>query len=198
MFKHLTALVLTIAPLLAGCQMSPAAAPAPVARTAAATPLTAHAKLSESGLRHVLDNSATLWGVQFGGSYSSYDYRDPSDHWATRETWNVNATLSGPGQLIKASRDRYVFQVPDGQVLVLNQVAGVGSVAINGFWYSAAQPNMHYVFGPGELVVLTFTMTQMNTYYSQTSRGWSYQPLAISGYLADPALIGGQAGVKQK
>jgi hypothetical protein len=180
MFKTLIAAALVAAPLLTGCQAAAPAAP------------------QAKPVRHVMEaaSSGTLFGVQFGGSYYSNNYRDSHDNWTTSETWNTGASLSGKGTLVKASPFRYVYQVPDDQVLILNQVDGGGSISINGYGYHVPQTGMQYMFGPGELVVFNFGPNVTNSYSGSTSRTIIYQGLAISGYTISPDLLGGQGLVR--
>lgn len=187
MFKALFCTAL-IASLLTGCK-----AAAPVA-----APVAPHATY------HTLDagaSSATLFGMRV----TILNDRIAPPVYDTRfsDRWQSQIQSANSDALTKASYNRVIYQVPDDQALVINQIQGSGSITINGYPINVPQADTHYVFGPGELVVFNFSPTYSR--YEDKSR-WGidfrvidwYNPISISGYTADPAMLGGQAGVKQK
>jgi hypothetical protein len=157
--------------------------------------------------RHVLEaGGAALWGVNFSMKWQQVRTRDRyTGERGFFEGFTASPVFAGKGELIPLSHDRYVYQVPEDQVLVINQIEGAGVIFINGYGATAyGEPlTVNYVFGPGELVGIRFhpqsagsTSTPESYYYESTTR--NYTALNISGYVADPSLFSGAGANKAK
>lgn len=187
MFKKLLAALLTIAPLTTGCQAAAPSLPATPA-VAPTKALVAPRLVDTAKLRRVLqaaDGSMSLFGISF--SQGLYTYWDRN---GTTESWTTNMQFSGKGELIKASRNRYIYEVPENQVLVLNQTQGKGQILLNNYGYTVPQAAMSYLFGPGETVVFTFYPNQSWGASYQNSASYTFDSLGISGYTGSPELMG--------
>lgn len=187
MLKKLLAILLAVTPLTAGCHT--AAPTLPAAPAAAPAKALAAPRLVETAkLRRVLqtaDGGMSLFGISF--SQSLYTWWDRNGSY---ENWNTNMQFSGKGELIKASRNRYIYEVPENQVLVLNQTQGKGQILLNNYGYTVPQATMSYLFGPGETVVFTFYPNQNWGSNYGSSSSFTYDPLGISGYTGSPELMG--------
>jgi hypothetical protein len=187
MIKQLLAVLLAVAPLTTGCQAAaPGLPPTPAVETAKA--LAAPRLIETAKLRRVLqtaDGGMSLFGIGF--SQSLYTYWDRN---GTTESWNTNMQFSGKGELIKASRNRFIYEVPENQVLVLNQTQGKGQILLNNYGYTVPQAAMSYLFGPGETVVFTFYPNQSWGASYQNSASYTFDSLGISGYTGSPELMG--------
>ncbi|MFN3429060.1 MAG: hypothetical protein ACK46X_03795 [Candidatus Sericytochromatia bacterium] len=200
------ALLAAIAMSLPGCHAAPAqpAVQAPSPPQVATPAINAGAKaprtLSSAQLRRVLaDDGASIWGLGYTQSF----------YWETGRTYSINRytgahTFTGRGTLTKVDYNRYAYQVPDDQVLIINNAQGgtnypglgayQGSVALNGFGHTINGGNLYYVFGPGELVVFTMYPNFLYAYSGSSSGSTSYHPVSISGYTASPKLFAGVGG----
>jgi hypothetical protein len=195
MSKLALALTLALAamPSLSGCQAATPTVTLPSRETAApaAAPglsLKAPRLLGAAQVRRVLQAASdglTIFGVNYNASYRRYDGKK-----TRTETWTVSAPFTGRGTFTKASHDRFVYEVPADQMLIINQTQGQGRIALNGYAFRTGEGSVAYMFGPGELVVFTFLPDQ--TYAS--SRGdtvtKSFSAIGISGYVGSPELIG--------
>ncbi|MNS51757.1 hypothetical protein D3C72_844490 [compost metagenome] len=187
MLKKLITVLLAVTPLTAGCHTAAPTLPAAPA-AAPAKALTAPRLVDNAKLRRVLqtaDGGMSLFGISF--SQSLYTYWDRN---GTTESWNTNMQFSGKGELIKASRNRFIYEVPENQVLVLNQTQGKGQILLNNYGYSVPQAAMSYLFGPGETVVFTFYPNQSWGASYQNSASYTFDSLGISGYTGSPELMG--------
>ncbi|HEY9720863.1 MAG TPA: hypothetical protein V6D47_02550 [Oscillatoriaceae cyanobacterium] len=192
--------------LLAGCGSTNLSAPnlsAAVPRTndsvrnpyASAAPHAPLKPISEAAVRHLLNdvtNDACIWAVQYSQSLPrirmGYAWMDGAI--------TGSASLVGKGNLIKASYNRYVYRVPDDQVLVVNHFRGSGTLSVDGYSLDSSS-DVHYVFGSGELVVLRFDPTSYTAGASSYSGCmWNscytaYDGLDIEGFTVSPSLLGG-------
>lgn len=201
MLKLATAITLALfaAPSLAGCQQAaPSLAPVTPALSAEARfqgqPLKAPRLLDAAQVRRVLQagDGLTIFGINFSMSYYRRTRKGPDE-----ERWTSNYSFAGRGALTKASHDRLVYQVPDDQVLILNQSEGQGSINLNGYRFTV-NSQIAYMFGPGELVVFTFQPTQTYASSGSNSVSIAYASLGISGYVGSPEMIGRVMGGKGK
>jgi hypothetical protein len=209
--------LLALAPLLmlaalTGCQAAaPVAAPAtpwlspPAFSVTGAPEGPAPRILTGSQLRRVLaaDASATLWGI----NYSLSEHRSWSKKRGETKTFRVSYAFAGRGELIKADYDRFVYQVPDDQVLIINKLVGghnattyanpyQGSVILNGFGVQIFEQDAHYVFGPGELVVIKMQPNFQYAFNGDDSGYTNYYPLSLSGYVGSPDLLAQASGTR--
>lgn len=205
--KKLLALAPLLLATLTGCQ---AAAPAPTAVAAPALSVTgapegpAPRVIAGPLLRRLLaaDTSATLWGI----NYSLTENRSWNKKGETK-TFKVSYTFAGRGELIKADIDRFVYQVPDDQVLIINKLVGgnnattyanpyQGTVWLNGFGVHIYEHDAHYVFGPGELVVIKMQPNFLYAYNGDNSGYTNYHGLSLSGYVGSPDLLAQASGTR--
>jgi hypothetical protein len=199
------ALLALVAMSLPGCQAAsgvqpPSGAPIQATRAPSSTG-PAPRTLTGAQLRRVLaDDGASIWGL----SYTQSDYSEWGRNYS-REVKSGNHTFSGRGTLTKVDYNRYAYQVPDDQVLIINHAQGgtnspgvnayLGAVAMNGFGHNIVTGgSLHYVFGPGELVVFTMYPNFLYAYSGSGSGSISYHAVAISGYTASPKLFAGVGG----
>lgn len=217
--------------MLTGCKAAPplAAQVAPVTPALATSQaLVAPTVLTEQQMRHVMNVSsdqATLWGLDYSQSYlynsgicsntcagaDGKTYRS-GQYYVLKDAFSGNANFVGAGTLTKGSYYRYVYQVPEGQALVINKLDGNGTVYVNGFpasvqrgfWLGYASGGgtsypdkglspINYLFGPGSLVVVTFYPNMCYESYSSSYYGQyitrSYTNLNISGFTVSPQLL---------
>jgi hypothetical protein len=195
---------------LSGCGAAPiGAAPSTAAGLrpghAAGAPTSLASELG-APRRHTLAASATLWGLDVTTAgwvtttvskpyqFTWYSYTNvigqPMQQIAHVETrwqdqqvtgYNVNYAFSGKGALQYLGGNRFLYTVPSDQVLVLNVAENPGHISLNGFPLSrnlgtndSIRQPIHYVFGPDEVVICDVS-----------------DHAAISGYTADPSLVGG-------
>ncbi|HEY9720861.1 MAG TPA: hypothetical protein V6D47_02540 [Oscillatoriaceae cyanobacterium] len=104
-----------------------------------------------------------------------------------------NADFVGKGSLKKASYNRYIYQVPDNQMLVINHLAGSGAISMDGYSVDASRGDVHYVFGAGEIVVFSFSPTRhfVNTTVNSEGHYSGYDGLTIEGFTVSPNVLGG-------
>lgn len=196
MIKATIATVL-FAAILTGCQAAPLTV-SPVAD-----------KAPEPSMRRVMSaqGSGSIWGINYGltqrrGYYKETWYEDwkGKPRKRSREVnyndYHESMNFSGKGELLKASYDRFYYRVPDDQVLVLNHAEGHGTIVLNGFAFQLdgnIRP-IHYVFGPGEEVVIRLIAVGQSTKSSNGSSSWSdtttYRPMHLSGFTTNPSLLG--------
>lgn len=204
MFKRFLTLLLPLTALLAGCQSQalPGAVGAPPSSFSVRTtaPAAAPKVLSEAQVRRLMQvaGTASLWGATYSQSYQEGTRQPVRGDYVYEHYRNFtgNAAFSGKSELLRLAYNRYVYRVPADQVLVLNTVEGRGTLYVNGYGISAGQPrSVHYLFGPGELVVFNFTPTLSGTSgwdgRQVYQRSYSYYPLAVSGFTVSPSLLGG-------
>jgi hypothetical protein len=202
MLKLATAITLALfaAPSLAGCQQAaPNLAPVTPAISSEARfqgqPLKAPRLVDAAQVRRVLQangDGLTLFGINFSMSYYRRTRKGPDE-----VRWSSNHSFAGRGVLTKASHDRLVYQVPDDQVLILNQSEGQGAINLNGYRFNV-NSQIAYMFGGGELVVFTFQPTQTYASSGRDTTSISYASLGISGYVGSPEMIGRVMGGKGK
>jgi hypothetical protein len=193
-------LALFAAPSLTGCQHT-APVLAPVSPAIASEvqfqgqPLKAPRLIDAAQVRRVFQASGdglTLFGINFSMSYFRETRKGPD-----YERWSSSHSFAGRGVLTKASHNRLVYQVPDDQVLILNQSEGKGSINLNGYRFDVSS-QIAYMFGAGELVVFTFQPTQTYASSGRDTTSISYSSLGISGYVGSPEMIGRVMGGKGK
>lgn len=202
MTKRLLTLGLPWAALLTGCQTQalPGAVGVPSASTSvrSVSPAAAPRVLDQAQVRRLMQaaGTASLWGVTYSQSYSSGTRRagTGSNWWYENySSFSGNAAFSGKGQLQRVAYNRFVYPVPADQVLVLNTIEGNGQFFINGF-STIARGRVHYLFGPGEQVILNFNpavaVARYYDYGRQSYWATSYQPLTMSGFTVSPNLLG--------
>lgn len=197
---------------LTGCQaVAPVAVPAtpslgtPAFSVTAAPEGPAPRVITGPQLRRVLaaDASATLWGI----NYSLTENRTWSKKRGETKTFRVSYSFAGRGELIKADYDRFVYQVPDDQVLIINKLVGgnnattyanpyQGTVILNGFGVHIYDHDAHYVFGPGELVVIKMQPNFLYAHNGDDSGYTNYHGLHLSGYVGSPDLLTQAAGTR--
>lgn len=201
MFKAMCSAV-AIATLLAGCQATPLQAPT----LAAVAPQT----IADGQVRRLLsvEGGAGLWGINYSlyRAKGSYKHSWYEVNWAGRlrkrtetiryDDYHGNANFAGKSELLKASYDRYVYRVPDDQVLVLNQTEGTGTIYLNGFAVRVSDTvrPVHYMFGPGEELVIRFVpdiqLKSGDSSRSSSHYVYNYHSLHISGFTTSPNLLG--------
>ena len=202
MTKRLLMMGLPLVALLAGCQNQ--AMPSAVATPAVSTsvrsvaPAAAPQVLDQAQVRRLMQvaGSAALWGVTYSQSYSggSRKVTVNSNWWyESYSNFSGNAAFSGKGELLRVAYNRYIYRVPSDQVLVLNTLEGNGQFFINGY-STAVRGTVHYLFGPGEQVILNFNPAVSSyKYYDQGRASYgntSYHPLTMSGFTVSPSLLG--------
>jgi hypothetical protein len=189
-FALIAALVLT------GCA-------APTVAPLAAPQLPPHAKPVDRHLLETVDVGATkLWGLRYTSTTENYKRTSMNDCWGSTYGahyingegcvltlgWDVNWSKAGSGEFETIGRrpspvwdERFIFTVPDDQVLVINELSG-SYTCINGFQVgSAIREKVNYLFGGGEVVI-----------FNLAAGSW------LAGFTADPSLLGGAAkGTKQ-
>lgn len=104
-----------------------------------------------------------------------------------------NASLVGKGALAQVAYNRYVYTVPNDQVLVLNHLGGGGTISLDGYDVDASRTDLHTVFGAGERVVLTFTPSLHYVAPTPSQEGYAdgYNGLTLEGFTVSPNLLGG-------
>ena len=203
MTKRLLTMGLPLAALLTGCQTQalPVAAVVPSVSTSvqSVSPSVEPKTLDQAQVRRLMQvaGTASLWGVTYSQSYASGTRRagTGSNWWYENySSFSGNAAFSGKGELRRVAYNRFVYRVPADQVLVLNTIEGNGQFIINGF-STIARGRVHYLFGPGEQVILNFNpAVAVARYYDlgrQSYWATSYQPLTMSGFTVSPSLLGG-------
>lgn len=195
MIKQLSALTLLGALFLTGCR-SPAA---PV--LAATAPRT----LSDQQVRRVLALGPTsIWGLahtqRFDGDFLAGKAGYKFD---LKVRWTSNYSTPDATPITRLSHNRYMYKVPADRALVLNRIDGRGSVFINGYevpvktYFDGVRNAIHYVFGPGEEIVLNFAPEFLDGSASDRIPGsiryamyTTYHPLSLTGFTIDPSLLG--------
>lgn len=143
--------------------------------------------------------SATLWGVTFDQTHRHHYSRSSRSggYFFNDHFWNSEHPFSGPGTLEKLSLDRFAYQVPEDEVLVINHLGGQGVVFINGYGakVSAERQDVHYVFGPGQTVFFRFAPGEKSKEdladKFENDILTRFHTMTVSGYVGDPALLGG-------
>lgn len=104
--------------------------------------------------------------------------------------WRSDYTATAADRVQDLTNGKFTYTVPADRMLVLNFVEMPGRVAINGFPLTLDQGEndltartLDLVFGPGETIVFAF----------QNAASYA-KPCLLSGYTADPALLGGSLG----
>jgi hypothetical protein len=198
MLKPITAALLAIAPVLTGCHTAIPTMSAPAAAVSATAKVAP--ALTGTQVRRLLavEGGAALWGI----NYSQHQSRSWGKSY-NKTTDTGNAAFTGKGTLVRAAFNRYVYQVPDGQVLIHNKVEGgnganySGAIAVNGFGVGVTNTaELNYVYGPGELVVFTFNPAQSYAYNGSGSGYTNYYGVSISGYTASPDMLASLGGVR--
>lgn len=202
--------------LLAGCGATATVNSAPVANLKSES-----SEADPSGGRHLLAaGSQTLFGASYrvtrtygqkaiwGKWFNGKWWYDTITGYAKLNEYVPDAQFSSNSDLIKASYDRYVYQVPEGQVLVLNQIQGLGKIYVNGFQLTASDDSrtIQYLIGGGELVTFRFDPTT-GLKKTRTTGGKgdgtdinvdvSYT-VSISGFTVNPEALNGRGAVVGK
>ncbi|HEY9720864.1 MAG TPA: hypothetical protein V6D47_02555 [Oscillatoriaceae cyanobacterium] len=182
---------LAAALLLTGCQAAPELAPVPVAPQAA--PPTS---ISRNAVRHLLDaspNDACMWTVTYAQSIPKV-WNKYWEKWVDGSLTG-SATLVGKGALITASYNRYVYRVPNDQVLVLHNVGGGGAISIDGYATSGSR-ELNFVYGPGEVLVFRFDPSWYTAGDVSGECMWdscytAYHGMSVEGITVNPSMLTG-------
>lgn len=203
MTKRILTMWLPLAALLTGCQSQALPVGSDVPSTPSfsireTAPLARPKVLSETQTRRLMQvaGTASLWGARYTQSVVRGAYYDRNRRLTHYNNTSGDAAFSGKGELVRVSYNRYLYRVPADQVLVLNTVEGNGTVYVNGYGLGTNQPRaVHYLFGPGENVVLNYTPNVSHTRHidgRQTYTNYAYyHPVAMSGFTVSPNLLGG-------